>query len=1034
MNIKSRSGIIMFLSLVLMLTGVFHLNLSAQTTGGAKTITGVVVDENGIPLIGAGVVSEDGKRGAITDLDGCFSISLLDSDKIIVVSYIGYTTQSILVDGRTKINVNLKPDETNALNEVVVIGYGTSKKVDLTGSVASVKMADIEDTPMVSIDQALQGKVAGVDVMSTTGEPGASSSIRVRGTRSIEATNEPLIVVDGVMDAVQDLNEINPADIESINVLKDASSTAIYGSRGANGVVMITTKKGFTAKPSVNAKVTFGVSHLSKKLDLMNTQELIRYRNDKIYFDNLEAGNGSSNVPAYDMNAYRNNTNWIDEITRTAFSETANVSLSGKTKSTSYFTSIGVNNTDGIVDGSGFTRLSARFNISHDFAKWLTLGLQANYTYSKENPNKANIGGTNFYTGAVYLAPYLGAYSDTNPLYEGGSYINTPRVAIDQIDYYKTRKVANYSGIITLKPIKGLVIKSQNTYTPHSAHVFKYEPNSLPARYEGQGGKAYRKEYDSTKLLSENTVTYTGKYRGGHALEVLAGYSANMQHNDNVEITADGILDDNLKWYNLNAVGSKENYTISTLTERIVRHSLFARGNYNYNSRYYLTLTARYDGSSNFAANKKWGFFPSGAFKWNISNEKFLKKVRWIDNLALRLSFGQSGNDGIAAYRSLGVYNSSTSGAIFEGSQSAGFYPNRVANPDLTWETTTSYNAGIDFSVLKNRLNITVDAYYATTDDLLLTLQTIESTGYQSRYTNLGKTSNRGVEFSFNSVNIQKRNFGWSTEFSVSYNDQMVDDVGQERYVSVLDSQGHMMYGYKKGYPLNSLWGYQYEGVFKTEQELIDNQTSKEFVSTVMYSGKNKDTMLGRPKYKDVDNDGMLTEKDLVWQGSSDPLLFGGLQNTFDIYGLKLGVYFAYSIGGKIYNYSELAMAGAYSTNQYRYMLDSWHPVRNPESDLPRAGSVERHVPSSLQVHDASYLRLKTLSLSYKFDLSKKKNCALRDITLGVTGENLFLLSKYNGFDPDVSTNTDTSLPLRRVDMGAYPRARTVVFTLQIRY
>ena len=334
MNIKSRSGIIMFLSLVLMLTGVFHLNLSAQTTGGAKTITGVVVDENGIPLIGAGVVSEDGKRGAITDLDGCFSISLLDSDKIIVVSYIGYTTQSILVDGRTKINVNLKPDETNALNEVVVIGYGTSKKVDLTGSVASVKMADIEDTPMVSIDQALQGKVAGVDVMSTTGEPGASSSIRVRGTRSIEATNEPLIVVDGVMDAVQDLNEINPADIESINVLKDASSTAIYGSRGANGVVMITTKKGFTAKPSVNAKVTFGVSHLSKKLDLMNTQELIRYRNDKIYFDNLEAGNGSSNVPAYDMNAYRNNTNWIDEITRTAFSETANVSLSGKTKST----------------------------------------------------------------------------------------------------------------------------------------------------------------------------------------------------------------------------------------------------------------------------------------------------------------------------------------------------------------------------------------------------------------------------------------------------------------------------------------------------------------------------------------------------------------------------------------------------------------------------------------------------------------------------------------------------------------------------
>lgn len=1034
MNLKSRSGIIMILSMVLLLTGLFQTDLPAQTAGGTRTVVGTVVDENGMPLIGAGVVSEDGRKGSVTDLDGRFSLSLSDNDRIIIVSYLGYVTQSIVIDGRNRIDVNLKPDDTNVLNEVVVIGYGSSKKADLTGAVASVKMSDIEDTPMVSIDHALQGRMAGVDVMSTTGEPGAGSSIRVRGTRSIEASNEPLIVVDGVMDAVQDLNELNPADIESVNVLKDASSTAIYGSRGANGVVMITTKKGFTARPSVNAKVTFGVSQLSKHLDLMNTQELVRYRNDKIYFDNLEAGNGPTNVPAYDMNAYRNNTDWIDEITRTAFSETANVSLSGKTKNTSYFTSIGVNNTDGIVDGSGFTRLSARFNISHDFSKWLTLGLQANYTYSKDNPNKANIGGTNFYTGAVYLAPYLGAYSDTNPLYEGGSYINTPRVAIDLIDYYKTRKVANYSGIITVKPVKGLVIKSQNTYTPHNAHVFRFEPNSLPARYEGQGGKAYRKEYDSVKLLSENTITYTGKFRGGHSLEVLAGYSASLQHNDNVEITADGIIDDNLKWYNLNAVGSKENYTITTLTDRIVRHSIFARANYNYNSRYYLTLTARYDGSSNFAANRKWGFFPSGAFKWNISNEKFLKKVRWIDNLALRLSYGQSGNDGIAAYRSLGVYNSSTSGAIFEGSQSAGFYPARVANPDLTWETTSSYNIGVDFSVLKNRLGMTVDAYWSDTKDLLLTLQTIESTGYQSRYTNLGRTSNRGVEFSINSVNFQKRRFGWTTEFSISYNDQKVVDIGQERYVSVLDSQGHMMYGYKEGYPLNSLWGYRYEGVFKTEQELIDNQTSREYVSTVMYSGKNKDTMLGRPKYRDVDNDGMLTEKDLVWLGSSDPLLFGGFQNTFDIYGFRLGIYFSYSIGGKIYNYSELAMAGAYSTNQYRYMLDSWHPVRNPDSDLPRAGSVERHVPSSLQVHDASYLRLKTLSLSYKFDLSRNKKAKLKDITLGLTGENLFLWSGYNGFDPDVSTNTDTSLPLRRVDMGAYPRARTFVFTLQIRY
>ena len=277
MNLINRKGFAVFSLVILALMCWAMPALKAQGGGEKVVITGTVLDENGLPLIGAGVVSEDGKRGAVTDLDGKYSVSLLASDKIIVVSYIGYTTQSILVDSRKKIDVSLKPDQANALNEVVVIGYGTTKKMDLTGSVASVKMSDIEDVPSTSIDQALQGKIAGVDIMSTTGEPGAGTSIRVRGTRSIEASNEPLIVVDGVMDAVEDLNEINPSDIASINILKDASSTAIYGSRGANGVVMITTKKGVTAKPTVTGKVTFGVSQLARRLDLMNTEELIRY-------------------------------------------------------------------------------------------------------------------------------------------------------------------------------------------------------------------------------------------------------------------------------------------------------------------------------------------------------------------------------------------------------------------------------------------------------------------------------------------------------------------------------------------------------------------------------------------------------------------------------------------------------------------------------------------------------------------------------------------------------------------------------------
>ena len=1031
MNPNNRNGAAWTFVLVLVMLVFSSPSLRAQS----HVVSGTVLDENGLPLIGAGVLTQDGKRGVITDLDGKYTISILESDKVLSYSYVGYATSQVVVDGRKQIDVTLNPDTSNSLNEVVVIGYGTSKKADLTGSVASVKMGDIEDVPTTSVDQALQGKIAGVDIMSTTGEPGAGTSIRVRGTRSIEASNEPLIVVDGVMDAVEDMNEINPDDIESISILKDASSTAIYGSRGANGVVLITTKKGVTAKPRLTAKVSFGVSQLSRKLDLMDSAELIRYRNDYTYIDayiNNPAKNPS--VAKYDIADFPNNTEWIDEITRTAFSETANVSVSGKGKGSTYFASLGLNNTEGIVDGSGFLRMTGRFNVTHDFTKWLSAGLKANYTFAKENPNKANIGGTNVYTGAVYLAPYIGAFDEVNPLYENGTKINTPRVAIDMIDHYKTRQNASFSGEITLKPVRGLTIKSQNTYTPHQVHVFKFSPSTLPARYEGQGGLANRTEYNSDQLMTENTLNYKSRIGKNNNLDLMVGYSASRKKVNQVILAANGIFDDNLTWNNLNAISSKEGYTVNSTDEAIVRQSVYTRLNYNFGSRYYLTFTARGDGSSNFAANNKWGFFPSGAIKWNISNEKFMRGARWIDNLSLRLSAGLTGNDAISAYKSLGIYSSSTNGAVFEGTQSAGFYPSRVPNPDLTWEKTTLYNLGLDFSIFKERLSLTVDAYYSRTNDLLLTLKTIQSTGFSSRFTNLGQTSNRGVEVTIGSRNIAKRNFGWSTEFTISHNSQMVDDIGHEEYVEAMSSGGYMMYGYKSGYPLNALWGFQYEGVFHNVDEVYKNQITHSYVSQTSISEDNPNyhTLLGRAKYADVDKDGNLSIDDLIYLGSADPVVYGGFQNTFNIYNLKIGVYLAYSLGGKIYNYSELYMSGSYYTNQYRYMTDSWHPVRNPESDLPRAGIGLSHLPSSLQVHDASYLRLKTLSLSYTFNFKKLKKPVVKGLTIGLTGENLFLWTAYNGFDPDVSTSSETST-LRRADVGAYPRARQVMLNLQIR-
>lgn len=1009
------------LVVVMSLSMAFSFSAAAQTL----KISGTVKDENGEPLIGAGVSTSDGKTGVVTDMEGKYSITVPASTAILKFSYLSYSTQEVVIDGRSKIDIDMVPDAADALNEVVVIGYGTTKKSDLTGSVATVKMQDISSAPNTSVDQALQGRIAGVDVMSTTGEPGAQTSIRIRGTRSINASNEPLIIVDGVIDAVHDIGEINSSDIESISVMKDASSTAIYGSRGANGVILITTKKGVTSKPSVTAKAEVGVSQIARKLDIMNKDELIRYMNDRYYFIN------PNSAPRFDPADFPNDTDWMKEITRLALYQNYNLSVSGKlAQKLNYYGALGFNDTKGIIKGSDMKKITGRFNISYDFAKWLTVALKLSYTFRGENLNKANIGGTSFWDGAIYLSPIIGPYDTVNPLYENGTAINTPVVNIEMITKYKEMQTMNDVLEFTIRPCKGLTIKSQNSVMIYQRHDYQFWPSYMPKKVEGQGADAYRYEGDARKFSTENTISYSTKVRGAHVIDALVGFSAARTKTNYFSLKAVGLLTDDLTWNNMAGVMSKENLTPYSTSEEVVKESVFARFNYNYKQRYYFTATGRFDASSNFAANNKWGFFPSAAFKWAMKNEQFLKRVRWIDDMSLRLSAGRTGNDAIAYYRSLAAYSTWTDSYLFDGMQGASMLPSRVANPDLTWEKTTLYNVALDMSFFKGRLGVTIEGYHSDTKDLLLNLKTIQTTGYDSRLTNLGRTSNTGVEVTIDSKNIQKKKFGWSTQFTFTHNKQTVKDIGQEDYVAVLNSPGNtsfMMYGYKKGYPLNALWGFQYAGVWHNQDEIDRNKFTRSYVTNSSAASP-----LGHPKYVDQNHDGIVSEEDLIYLGNSDPVLYGGLQNTFHIGNLGIGIYFAYSIGGKIYNYSELSMAGSYASNQYRYMLDAWHPVRNPESDIPRSSTDDRMLPSSFQVHDASYLRLKNANITYKFDLSKKTK-ALRDITLGLSGTNLFLITKYNGFDPDVSTNSEEST-LRRVDMGAYPQSRMVVFSVQVRY
>lgn len=1016
---------------------------ASASAQNSTTVSGYVKDDNGNPLIGATVVIVGTSTGVITGAKGEFSIAS-KLPMTIKASYVGYESRDIRVSAATASLEIILMEETNRMEEIVVIGYGAVRKTDLTGSVTNVNMTDINSSSALSVDQALQGRVPGADILSTTGEPGATTSIRIRGTRSISASNEPLIVVDGVMDAVSDLNDINSADIESISILKDASSTAIYGSRGSNGVIIITTKKGSSGsgKPNITFKGDVGFSYLPSGLDLMTGAEYAQYRNDLAYFTNGGLAGDLDGVPISsapykyaDPLSKGKGTDWVGNITRTAPTQNYNISVTGGSKKSSYFVSLAYNNSRGIIDNSGIQRYTGRINLSHQLLKWLKVGYSGSYTLRDQDRNLAAVGGTSISSGAIYLSPLLKITDNYNPDYEDGIRINTPRATIDLNTYNEIRNTSSHSINFDANICQGLTFRSQNSYYLTQQHLYRYYPSTLPKKNPGEGGEAYRAENGSWSLATENTLTYDFKTDNGHKLNVLAGFTAYKYKSDNFSLSGSGYMDDEVKWNNLTGVLDKNTYSASSGTGKTTKMSLLARVNYNYESRYYITLTGRYDAASNFAKNNKWGFFPSAALKWNVANEVFMEDVSWVDELSVRLSAGRTGNDAIAAYRSIERLSTSSNGYLFDGQQQASYYRDRIPSPNLTWEKTDLYNIAADISLFNERLNLTAEGYISKTRDLLMDVQVANQTGFETQFVNLGKTTNKGWELSIESRNIVRPKFSWSTQLTLAQNKQSVDNIGSSEFVVVQTSEGndpYMMQGFKEGFPLNALWGFRYAGTWKNVDEFKRNEVTHAYASSGTIIDTNYATSLGLPRYHDINGDGILNQDDLAYLGNADPVLYGGLQNTFHIGNLRLGVYFTYSLGGKIYNYSELFMAGGNRTNQYGYMQNSWHPVRNPESDYPRAGgTLSKAVPSDFMVYDASYLRLKNVSVSYTFKM--KKANIIRDITVTAMGENLWLWKKYNGFDPDVSSS-GTSSTLRRVDLGAYPKPRTFVFSVQIRY
>ena len=580
----------MSLGAILIMLAAYTAPAKAQEQ--PQAVHGIIFDSEGNPLVGATVVVAGGVQGTTTDTKGKFTLKVKPSDSL-TFSYLGYTSQTTKVGSRTKFNIRLEKDASTDIEEVVVIGYGQVAKKDLTGSVSTVKMNDIKDLPTLSVDNALQGRIAGADFMSTTGEPGATTTIRIRGTRSINASNEPLIVVDGVMDAIHDLNDINSDDIASISVLKDASSTAIYGSRGANGVILITTKRGLgtTGKPNITFKTDIGFSQLPRHLDIMNAAEFAQYRNDYASFGSdanhpdIGADTPLSGSVYPDPLSLGEGTDWIKEITRTAIYSNYALSLSGTNEKASYYSSFSYNDTQGIIDDSGQKRFTGRINLERQLFKWLKVGYTGSYTWRHNDQNKATIGGTNWWSGAQYRSPLLKPTDTYNPLYYNGQKINTPRALIDQNTHYLERHSSNHNFSLKLEPIKNFTINSTFSYYLYQRHTYRYYPGTLPMKSENEGGEAYRADWDENSFSWETTAGYKFE-KNGHALDVLGGFSAYRFVSHDFNLSGKGYMDDAIMWNNMNAVLDKETYSAGTAYSKKTKMSVYARLNYNWKSHY----------------------------------------------------------------------------------------------------------------------------------------------------------------------------------------------------------------------------------------------------------------------------------------------------------------------------------------------------------------------------------------------------------------------------------------------------------------
>lgn len=1015
------------------------------------SVSGKVTDAAGRPLPGVTVVVKGTTKGTITDVDGLFTIVDIAAEDVLKFSFVGMKMQEIQVNNQTQINVTMEEDAIG-IDEVVAIGYGTIKKSDLTGSVTSVQTEDLENVKMQSIDQALAGRAAGVQVIQSSGVPGSAPAVRVRGTTSLQGANEPLYVVDGFpiyagggsgnagtaagSSNISGIANINPNDIESIEILKDASATAIYGARAANGVILITTKSGTVGNDKISFSANYGFQSVTKKMDVMDAYQYALLKN--------EAYTNEGSAPIYsssELDEIRNNpelgTDWQEEVFQVAPTQEYNISFTGGDRKTSYAITGGYTKQEGIIESTDFERFSSRINLSRQMNSWLKAGthISAFRIFS----NQQNVDGLGVVNGATQFSPILPVYSGQGysflpsssaseyTLVNDGIIINNPVGTLNEVVRQTQRNGILGDIFLEFKITPNLTAKVKGGADISNVKNDTYLPSNTN---EGQGsnGSGTIRYNLNQNWLNENTLSYINEF-GDHSVSAVVGVTYQENIFEYVSGSSQGFTNDVLKENSLQ--GAETYNSPGSGKTRWGLISYLARVNYSYKGKYLASIAGRADGSSRFGENNKYAFFPSGSIAWRASEEQFIQDLNLFSYLKLRASFGYTGNQEIGLYNSLPTTGTQTY-TFGDGSLATGVSPNKIANADLQWEKTAQFDAGIDVAFFDNRLGLTLDYYYKKTTEMLYSEQVPYTTGFTTYLNNIGSMQNQGFELEVRG-DILKGDLKWDANFNLSLNRNKVLSLAGVLYKDVGVNQGHLKIDPWSrrifvGEPIGSFFGWQFDGIIQ-EGETVDQ--------TISQVGP------GRRKYKDVssedDNpddgkytgapDGVIDNADRQVIGNALPDFIGGMNNNLSYKNFKLSVFLQWSVGNDILNFDKTQLTlPTGGQNVYADMVNRWTP-ENPSNEFPLASTNRQIVFNDYYIEDGSYLKIKNIVFGYTFPKNMVR--FVDRLYLYSSLNNFITFTNYSGFDPEVSLHGASNLTMGE-DYSTYPQSKTVMFGVQI--